>query len=392
MTDRRRVIPLPLGLLASAAFLSMAGARVIDPLLPVVAGDFHESIPAVAVLITAFTLPYGLNQLFLGPIGDRYGKLRVLLGALIGYSLATGACAFATDLPMLTLLRACAGAASAGMIPVGLAYIGDAVPYAGRQLAISRFLTGAVLAQIMAGPIGGVFGEYLGWRGLFLVLAALAALVAAVLALRIGRLPDRTNRSARFNLAGFRTLAGARLSRRLLVGALVDGALLGGTFPFVASFLREHHGLPYAGIGLIIACFGLGAWGYTRCAARIIARLGEPGMVLVGGALMALGLALGMLSPAWQVFPAVELMLGMGYMMLHGVLQARATEMLPDSRATAVAAFVSLLFLGQALGALAMGQAIASIGFRAGFLIVSALVMALGLWLRPLVRQRASAG
>ncbi len=374
-----------------AAFLSLAGARVIDPLLPVIADDFHESVPVVAIVITAFTLPYGINQLFLGPIGDRFGKLKVLLGALVGYALATGACAFATGLPMLTVLRACAGAASAGMIPVGLAYIGDAVPYEGRQLALSRFLTGAVLAQIMAGPIGGLFGQYLGWRGLFLVLAALAACTAVALALRIGRLPDRTNPLAKVSLSGFGVLARGSLSRCLLIAALIDGALLGGSFPFVASFLRERFDLDYGVIGLVLACFGIGAWTYTRFAARIIRALGEPGMVLTGGAMMAGGLTLGMLLPDWRIFPAIEFLLGMGYLMLHGVLQARATEMLPDSRATAVAGFVALLFLGQSLGALGMARTIAWIGYRAGFLAVAGLIVGLALWLRTLVRGNASA-
>ncbi len=392
MTDRRRVAPIPLGLLAVAAFLSLAGARVIDPLLPVIASEFNESVPVVAIVITAFTLPYGINQLFLGPIGDRFGKLRVLLGALVGYALATGACAFANDLPTLTVLRACAGAASAGMIPVGLAYIGDAVPYAGRQLALSRFLTGAVLAQIMAGPIGGLFGQYLGWRGLFLGLAALAIGTTAALAQRIRDLPDRTNPRARISLDGFVVLARGSLSRRLLIASLIDGALLGGSFPFVASFLRERFDLEYGVIGLVLACFGIGAWTYTRFAARIIRVLGEPGMVLAGGAMMAGGLALGMLIADWRSFPVIEFMLGMGYMMLHGVLQARATEMLPDARATAVAAFVALLFLGQSLGALGMARAIAWIGYRPGFLVVAGLIVALAVWLRVQVRERMTAG
>ncbi len=392
MTHRREVAALPLGLLAAAAFLSSAGARVIDPLLHVIADDFHESVPTVAIIITAFTLPYGVSQLFLGPIGDRFGKLRVLLGALVCYVLATGACAFASDLTTLTLMRAAAGAASAGLIPVGLAYIGDAVPYQDRQLALSRFLTGAVLAQVMAGPIGGVFGEYLGWRDLFLLLAGIAALVALALAVRLRGLPDRVNPRADFSPAGLVGLARAPAPRRLLIASLIDGGLLGGSFPFVASFLREDFNLAYGTIGLVLACFGLGAWSYTRYAARIIRGLGEPGMVLAGAAIMATGMVIGVASPFWQVFVAVEFMLGLGYMMLHGVLQARATELLPEARATAVSAFVAMLFLGQSLGALGMAQMIAGFGYRPTFSVVAALIVVLGVVLRPLVRFRISAG
>src|SRR5690349_12292949 len=94
---------LPLGLLAAAGFLSSAGARIIDPLLAAIAHDFGTSVPAVSVVVAAFTLPYGLCQLVLGPAGDRFGKLRLMLLALLGYALFTGACGLARDLTALTV-------------------------------------------------------------------------------------------------------------------------------------------------------------------------------------------------------------------------------------------------------------------------------------------------
>src|SRR5882724_10285332 len=97
---------LPLGLLAAAGFLSSAGARVIDPLLHVIATDFATTVPAVSIVVAAFTLPYGLCQIVLGPLGDRFGKLRLLLTALLAYCVATGACALASDLPALTNAQA----------------------------------------------------------------------------------------------------------------------------------------------------------------------------------------------------------------------------------------------------------------------------------------------
>src|SRR5262245_23125290 len=62
--------------LGMAAFMVQADARVIDPLLHVVATDFHTTPPNAAIVISAYALPYGLFQLFYGPLGDRIGKLR----------------------------------------------------------------------------------------------------------------------------------------------------------------------------------------------------------------------------------------------------------------------------------------------------------------------------
>jgi len=375
------VVALPIGLLGAAGFLSSAGARVVDPLLHAIAVDFNTTVPAVAIVVAAFTFPYGLCQLLLGPVGDRIGKLRVIFGALIAYAVATGACAFADSLHALTLLRVFAGAASAGLIPVGMAYIGDFVPYESRQVTLSRFMTGIVMAPVLAGPIGGVFGEYIGWRSIFLVLSAGALIVTAFLYARLRSLPDRRS-DATFNLNTYIALAKRRSARLLLIGTFVDGLILIGCFPFLAPFLHERFGLSYAAVGLILSCFGLGALSYTRLAWWLIPKFGEAGMVLLGGMIMATAIAVGMTTPTWPPFLLVELMLGFGFTTLHGVMQARATELLPLARATAVSSFAFMLFMGQSVGALSIGAAIDALGYRAAFGIdaVAIVVLALALF------------
>ena len=378
---------LPIGLLAAAGFLSSAGARVVDSLLHVIATDFAVSVSQVAVVVAAFTLPYGLSQIVLGPLGDRFGKLRVVLGAMLGCAVFNGLCALAPDLPWLVLLRACAGAASAGLIPVCMAYIADAVPYAQRQVVLSRFLTGMVLAQTLAGPLGGVFGQYAGWRGVFLILAALAFVVAAALAVRLGGLPDQRGEGRVFRLSSYAALARHSTGRLVLLAAAVDGALFVGCFPFLAPYLHEAFGLSYAAVGLVLACFGLGAWVYIARAKPLLRRFGETGLVFGGGLLMAGAVVLAALGWRWELFVPVQLALGLGFFMLHSVLQARATEMLPDSRATAVATFAFMLFLGQSVGALLAGFGIGQVGYRATFLIQGGLILAAPAWITWLIRR-----
>ena len=381
---------LPLALLAAAGFLSSAGARVVDPLLHPIATDFAVAVPDLWIVIAAFTLPYGLAQLVLGPVGDRFGKLRVMLGSLMLYALFTGACALASNLTGLALLRALAGTASAGLIPVGMAYIGDAVPYEQRQVTLSKFLTGIVLAQTLAGPVGGIFGQYVGWRGVFLVLAGLAVLVAIGFALRIRSLPDRRTPGRMINPDNYVKMARHRTGRLVLLAAALDGAFFVGCFPYLAPYLHEHFGLNYAHVGLVLACFGLGAYAYTLLARRMIPRLGEGGMVLGGGVLMAAGLVLSVVSGGWVWFIPIELMLGLGFFMLHSVLQSQATEMLPNARGTAVATFACLLFLGQSVGALMVGFLIARFDYRGAFLMDAVAILVLTVWLWRILRRPPS--
>ncbi len=378
---------LPLGLLSAAGFLSSAGSRVVDPLLHPIATDFGVTVPDLWIVIAAYTLPYGLNQLILGPVGDRFGKLRVILGALVGYALFTGACALATSLASLSLWRALAGAASAGLIPVGMAYIGDAVPYERRQVTLSKFLTGIVLAQVLAGPVGGIFGQYIGWRGVFLVLGGLAIVLAVAFAQQVRGLPDRRTPGRMIKPENYVRMAQHRTGRLVLLAAALDGALFVGCFPYLAPYLHEHFALPYAQVGLVLACFGLGALLYTQYARPMLKRLGEGGMVLTGGLLMAGGLALSVVSGRWWLFVPVEAALGLGFFMLHSVLQAQATELLPQARATAVATFACLLFLGQSAGALLVGAAIARWDYPVAFLLDAGGITLLALWLWRILRR-----
>jgi predicted MFS family arabinose efflux permease len=377
---------LPLGLLAAAGFLSIAGARVVDPLLSMIAHDFATTVPALSIIIAAFTLSYGFNQLLLGPLGDRYGKLRVMLGGLIGYTVFTSACALASGLPSLTLLRACAGASSAALIPVCLAYIGDAVPYEQRQLTLSRFASGVVLAQILAGPIGGAIGEFIGWRGAFLVLGAIGLVVTVTLGTRLRALPDRRDMRA-VSIAAYRGLLARGDARMLLLATAVEGALTGGVIPFIGPYLHAKFQLSYAAIGLVLACFGVGTFIYTRLARIIVPRSEESGLVLAGAAVLAAAILAAFGGGHWMAFVPAQIAIGFGYCMMHTVLQSRATELLPEARATAVAAFVFTLFLGQALGALAFGAAIAAWGYRLAFTGAALCMVWLGFWLWALMRR-----
>ncbi len=381
---------LPITLLAAAGFLSSAGARVVDPVLHPISTEFQVAVPDLWVLIAAFTLPYGLAQLVLGPVGDRVGKMRVLLAAIGGYSLFTGACALCTSLPMLVLLRACAGAASAGLIPVCVAYIGDAVPYGQRQAVLGQFLSGVVVAQVISGPLGGVFGQYLGWRGVFWVLAGLALAVGVALAVRLRGLPDRRSSGRMFNLDNYIQMLSHRTGRLILLAGVLDGALIVGCFPFLAPYLHEHFGLSYAQTGLVLACFGFGALTYTQFAPLLLRRLGEGGMVLAGGVGIAAALVVGSWTDSWLVFVGVEFVLGLSFFLVHGVLQARSTEMLPQARTTAVAAFSCLLFLGQSAGALMISAGIAWWGYKVAFALDGAAVVVFTVWLSGLLRRAGS--
>ncbi len=372
--------PLPVGLLALGGFATGCGMRMLDPLLPMIAVGFGTTVSAAAVLVAAFMLPYGAGQVLTGPLGDRFGKIRVAALALVAYGLVTMSAAFADALREVALVRALGGFAAGAVIPLLMAHIGDEVPYEGRQAAIGRFLTGNVMATMLAGPISGVLGEHFGWRASFLAGGALALGVGLVLWWRLVAGRTRQPGSGLSAMAGYLKMLRAPAGRRLLLVTSLNGALLfGGSFPFIASYLIEDFGLSAGEAGLVMAGFGVGALAYTRLASRLLRALGEERMLRAGGLGLAVLLAAIAAAPHWGVVLAAQLCIGLAFFCFHGVLQARATEALPEARGTAVGAFAMALFLGQTLGSMVFAAVIGVGGYRWVFGLASAGVALLGL-------------
>ncbi len=368
--------------------------RLLDPLLPLLARDFGTTVSAVSGLVASFVLGYGAVQLGAGPLGDRFGKARVACAALLLYGLCLLASAAAAGLPTLVALRAASGFFAGAVIPLLMAELGDAVPYAERQAVLGRFMTGMVMAQLLAGPAAGALAEVASRRLPVLLLGVFALAVGGVLARRLAAAAGSPGRAAAGGPRagggggfGYAALLRSPAGRRLLAVAFLNGFFLfGGAFPFVGAFLVEEFGRNAAEAGAAAACFGLGAFAYTRLARRLVRRLGERRLLLYGGVGLSLGLGGLALANGWALVAAVQAALGLAFYMFHGVLQVRATEALPEARGTAVGAFALALFLGQGAGSLCFGLGLAAVGYRGAFALAGAGVLALAAWARQGMR------
>ncbi|MGB7256664.1 MAG: MFS transporter, partial [Pseudolabrys sp.] len=110
-----------LALLAISSFATQAMVRVTDSLLPQIAADFHVTIGAAAIVVTAYAVMHGSVQLIIGPIGDKFGKYRTITCAVAAASLFVFLCGMAPSLNMLALARLASGAFAGWVIPLGMA-------------------------------------------------------------------------------------------------------------------------------------------------------------------------------------------------------------------------------------------------------------------------------
>jgi predicted MFS family arabinose efflux permease len=377
--------------LSAAAFCSAATLRVADPLIPQVSEEFAVPVGDAAVIATAFTLAYGLFQIVYGIFGDRAGKISIITAVSLLSGLAALASAFADGLNLLAVLRLLGGCTAGAIIPLAIAHVGDVTAYEQRQVVIARFLSGQVLGIVMGQAIGGILAEHIGWRGVFAVFVVLFLIVGAALAAELasGRIVQ-TRHAVPANVAqqirGL--LASAKV--RLVVGSVfIEGGLFFGAFTFVAAYLRLSYGMSLDAIGLLLAFFGLGALAYIVVAQHVIRALGERGMVLTGGAVVALAfLAISAQPPAWS-FIALLFVCGFAFYMMHNTLQVQGTQMAPQARALGMSLFATCLFVGQAVGISAAGWLVAHLGFRPVIAGAGVLIAVLGLFLWRKLPQKA---
>ena len=377
--------------LSLAAFASAAALRATDALLPLIAGSFGTTPGGASAVITGFAVAYGLLQLVNGPIGERIGKYRMVFWLTAVSAAGNLACALAPSLPLLVAARFATGATVGAIVPLAMAWIGDAVPYERRQAVLARFLIGHMFGVAFATSASGFLGERYGWQAMFYLLAVLYSVTALMLQLELRTNPQ--TREARPGAGGIgaafaRMAALTRLPwvRVILAIVFLEGALFYGALAFVALDLHQRFGLSLGASGSMVAAFALGGLLYAASAGRLVPRLGERGLVLGGGVLIGLGFLCLVLAPApsWA-FPCI-VALGAGIYMLHNTLQVHATQMAPEARGGALAVFACSLFTGQSAGVWLASHAVDAAGARPVYVIAAVGLLLLALDFRRRLR------
>jgi predicted MFS family arabinose efflux permease len=351
--------------LSVAAFAAALVIRFADPLVTLMARDFGTTPAHMALVASAFALPYAVAQLVLGPLADAVGKGRVLVGSLGLLGIALVACAMAPTAEGLFLARLAAGAAAGGTVPVVLAIVGDSVALAERQIALSRVLLGMLSGHLLGTLVAGLVGDAYGWRAVMWLgagaMAAATGLVAVCVAPRVARATGSI--TVRTMVTGFGRVFANPRAKVCYAAVLIGGTCLFGLLPHVAALLEARGAGSVREAGMVIAAAGLGGIVYTLAVRRLLATLGgQTNMIRVGGATAGGGFGLAALGLSWPAEALAFVILGCGFYMVHNSLQTQATELAPDARGAAVSLHAFAFFAGQALGPPLYGLGITHVG------------------------------
>lgn len=385
-------------LLSLATFASMAAQRICDAMLPELSRVFAVSLGQAALVVSVFAVIYGVAQLFYGPLGDRFGKFRIVTFATLGCCVGSVAATLATSLDMLVWARLLMALGAAALIPLTMAWVGDTVPSDQLQEMLTRTGLGSTLGIVGGQLAGGLLTDALGWRWAFAFLTLLFGVVGLLLwgdwrrqqaapAVPIATAEEPQSARPGFVKQALLIITGP-WSRVVLLMALVEGAVGFGVLAIWASHLHRSLGLSLSLAGAIVALFGLGGVMYMAVGRHMIRRFGQQKLVLLGGLLVGVCALVLAFTPHWLPAVPASLLAGFGFFMFHNTMQANATQMAPGARGTAVSLFASSLFLGQSVGVVVAASLIAQIGTGAVVALGGAVMAAEGVFFAWALRRR----
>jgi EmrB/QacA subfamily drug resistance transporter len=338
-----------LAVVSAAAFLGVLDFFIVIVSIPAIKLDLDATPAEVQLMVACYGLAYAVTLITGGRLGDIYGRKRMFLIGMGGFTLASTLCGLATSPAMLIVSRIFQGIMAALMFPQVLSIIQVSFPPYERGRAFGIFGTVAGAGSFSGNLLGGVLVHFnlfgLGWRPIFLVnlpvgiisLAAAAALLresrspkarrldlGGVAVVSLGLLllvyPLMQGREAGWPLWAFASLAASLpvlvafvfYERRVrlaggsplveldlfhdrvfvvgLVTTLVYYCGLSALFLIVTLFMQDGLRFDPLQAGLTFAPFGLGFLIASNRAARLVPRLGN-GVIQLGVGLMASSVA-----------------------------------------------------------------------------------------------------
>lgn len=367
--------------LSFIGFVTALSSRCVDPIIPQIAFGLQTDPAAVALLSTAFALPFALVQPVLGPLADMVGKIRVMVLCVAVLTIASLVCGLATDFTVLFVARVIAGMATGGIFPVGLALIGDLVPIKDRQVALGHWLIVIMTGNLLGASVAGVINDLIGWRAVFLLIAGggFAVFLLAGFTLRHAAREHRPSFNLRSIPAGYAGIFRNPRAKVCYGAVFIEGLAIMGLFPFVALLLLAAGETRASIAGAVLGGFSAGGVIYAATVSLLVKRWRIESMMLAGGLLSAAMLALIAFQLAWPIQLAAFTVLGFAFFLLHGSIQVQATELSKTARSAATSLHAFFFFMGQASGPVLFGLGLLWIGASASIIVSAAVMGALGI-------------
>ena len=189
-----------LGALALSTLAIGLDTTILSVALPTLGRDLHATTGDLQWFTNAYLLVLAAALLPAGMLGDRFGRRRLLLGALFVFGAASAACAWSAGTGQLIAARAALGLGAAVIMPLSGAVLTVLFDGRDRSRALSVWLTASALGIPLGPLLGGWLLDNFWWGSVFLINVPLVGIAMAAVAFWVPE--SHGDRTRRFDLLG----------------------------------------------------------------------------------------------------------------------------------------------------------------------------------------------
>lgn len=235
------------------AFSSLVNDMYL-PTIPSMMKEFHTTPSMTQMGISMAMAGMGLGSIFWGSASDRYGRKPILIISLIVFVLSTALSLFSRNIGFFISCRLFQGLGAGGAMVLSTSIPADV--YMGRQLAKLMAIVGAIngIAPALGPVLGGFMADWVGWKGIFIVLLVIGVGMTFWTTRYNETLPPQRRLQARsFSdyIKAYRTLF---TNKRFMIYVTIKAVAIGLLYAYISSapfLIQTHYGFSAMTFGLI---------------------------------------------------------------------------------------------------------------------------------------------
>src|SRR3954469_11800752 len=153
----------------SATFMEVLDTTVVNVSLPHISGSLSATPEEATWALTSYLVANAIILPMTGWLANRFGRKRLLMLSVLGFTIASFLCGFATNLPFLIICRVIQGATGGGLQPLSQAILMEVFPPQQRGKAMAFWALGIVVAPMLGPLAGGWLTDNYSWRWIFYI-------------------------------------------------------------------------------------------------------------------------------------------------------------------------------------------------------------------------------
>ena len=183
-----------------ATLMQALDSTIANVALPYMQGSLSASYDQITWVLTSYITAAAIMTAPVGWLSNRFGRKRLFILSLVGFTITSMLCGIATSLTEMVLFRLLQGMFGAALVPLSQAVMLDIYPAEQRGSAMAIWGMGVMVGPILGPTLGGYLTEFYNWRWVFFVNLPFGVLATSGLWLFM---PRTDPQQSRFDWLGF---------------------------------------------------------------------------------------------------------------------------------------------------------------------------------------------